>query len=221
MPIDSGAPVDGGAPVDSGAPVDICSACAESEYCDEGFCQERGCPPGSTTLVLGPAFVRHAEVRVKASLGQTTLGAVTERGAGDDDGSYIFANHAGLSGAEIRYDHAQAPSLEGRKIVGVNVRARSRRTEQDVRAQVGLAIGFYFKSRAGRALDPRYNTAHMFNTVVYTLATYFQAQHPWDKRDWQASDLEDIEILINLKPDSLQNEVRVTQAWLEVCHAPL
>jgi hypothetical protein len=186
-------------------------ACDQGQACNRGYCHETSCGLDEDTLVLPLQGIADDDSRARVVPSSTNaVAALGEPGHGDGDGSYV-AGADPTESVKLELEHAPSTLGADREIRRIVVRARMRRTEEEPPAGSGLSLGFGFS-------QGHKSSSFVAGTTAYQIQSYPQTQHPVDLRPWTLADVDAFVVRMNLRALSATNEVRVTQAWVEVCH---
>ena len=193
-----------------------CGTCPSGSVCDDGTCLLTPCTGDGGVVILRPKALVDSNgtfTNVPSSL--TTEATLRERGDGDGDGTYV-EGRVGTTSATLKLSSELFVLPANRTIDSVYIRARSKRTDPNSSASIGLI--YWFPSSGNSLLGQ--TTPTPVGTGYGIANFYLQVPYIIGASAWTEQIVNDVQVGVGLNgaaanvPDAA---VRLTQVWVEVC----
>jgi hypothetical protein len=220
--LDCNGSADDGCEVDGASDRDHCGSCGApcslGQACDGGACVQTVCTGANEV----PELLRlqgdiHLDNVTSVPPDAQAFVSLIEPGTSDGDDSYVTSiDDTDTWRARFAHEPLELPS--GHAITRVSIRARARQTEQ---ASGRVQVGMHFASWQAAYGDPDWYSDYMDLTTSYQIHDRVYEEQPRAQSPWQPSEVAELELALvgSFSADPL-GQVRATQLWLEVCHAP-
>jgi hypothetical protein len=193
-----------------------CGTCPSGSVCDDGTCLLTPCTgDGGVVIVRPKALVDSNGTFTNVPSSLTTEATLRERGDGDGDGTYVEAR-VGTTSASLKLSSELFVLPANRAIDSVYIRARSKRTDPNSSASIGLI--YWFPSSNNSLLGQ--NVPTPVGTGYGIANFYLQVPYIIGASAWTEQIVNDVQVGLGLNgaaanvPDAA---VRLTQVWVEVC----
>jgi hypothetical protein len=193
-----------------------CASCPSSTVCDDGTCLLTPCTGDGGVVILRPkALVDSNGMFTNTPASLSTEATLRERGDGDGDGTFVEAR-VGTTSATLKLSSELFTLPMNRTIDSVYIRARSRRTDQNSSASIGLV--YWFPSSSNSLLGQ--NVPTPVGTGYGIANFYLQVPYNIGATAWTETIVNDVQVGVGMNgaaSNAPEAAVRLTQVWVEVC----
>lgn len=193
-----------------------CGTCPSGSVCDDGTCLPTPCTGDGGVVILRPKGLVDSNGTFTTMPTSLPIEAtLRERGDGDGDGTYV-EGRVGTTSATLKLSSELFTLPANRTIDSVYIRARSKRTDANSSASIGLI--YWFPSSGNSLLGQ--NVPTPVGTGYGIANFYLQVPYIIGASAWTEQIVNDVQVGVGLNgaagnmPDAA---VRLTQVWVEVC----